>query len=137
MTAVIDAQPFVTAVAAALAAGPSPVSFADSAKPASVGTRPYVVGFFDSGTVEDRSLLSRDGWSTVGTFHCVGLSPEASRIAVRKLRAAILGMHRQVIAGRQVLMPEHLTAVPMQRDDDADPTLFIQIDEWRIRTSPA
>lgn len=133
--AVVDGQPLVAAIASAVTTGG--VAFGDSTKPANVGAKPYVVGFFDSGSVENRSLASRDGWSTVGTFHCVGLSPEAARIAVRRLRAVLLGLHRQVIGGRVLLMPEHLAAVPMQRDDDADPTLFIQIDEWRLRTSPA
>lgn len=130
---VVDARPVVDAIEAAVIAGG--VAFGDGVKPADVGTKPYVVAFFDSGTVDNRSLKSRDGWVITGTFHNSGLTPDAARIATVKLRAAILGLHGQTIAGRQVKMPENLVARPMDRDDDADPPLFIQVDEWRLRLS--
>lgn len=134
MTApVVDARPLVDAIEAAVIAGG--VLFGDGVKPANVGTKPYVVAFFDGGTVDDRSLKSRDGWVLTGTFHCSGLTPDSARIAVRGLRSAILGLRGAVIDGRTVQMPVHLTGAPMTRDDDADPPLFIQVDEWRIRTS--
>lgn len=133
MTApVVDAQPIVAAIKAALAGD---VLLGEGVKPKNVGDEPYVVAFFDAGTVGNRSLVSRDGWSLVGTFHASGLTPESARVAVRKLRAAILGLHLTTVGGRTLLMPEHLSGTPMQRDDDADPPLFIQIDEWRFRTS--
>jgi hypothetical protein len=36
-----------------------------------------------------------------------------------------------------VLMPEQLTSLPLQRDDDLNPPLFDAVSEWRIRTTPA
>lgn len=130
-TPVVDARPVVDAIEAALLAGG--VVFGDSVKPANVGTKPYVVGFFDAGTITDQTMKSRDGWSIVGSFHCSGLSPDSARFAVIKLRAAILGLQGQTIGGRTVLKPTHEVGRPMDRDDDADPPLFIQFDEWRLR----
>jgi hypothetical protein len=132
---VVDAQPLIAAVARAIT--DAQVTFAEAVKPANVGTKPYVVGFFDTGSISDRSLRSRDGLSFVGTFQCAGLTPESARVAVRRLRAALLGLHLTVAGGRQFLMPEHLVGVPMDRDDDADPPLFIAVDEWRFRTTAA
>lgn len=132
MTApVVDPRPVVDAIESALLAGG--VVFGDSVKPADVGAKPYVVGFFDAGTVTDKTMRSRDGWAIVGSFHCSGLSPDSSRFAVLKLRAAILGLRGQTLGGRIAQMPEHLVGRPMGRDDDADPPLFIAYDEWRIR----
>lgn len=132
---VVDSHPVVAAIGSAVTTGG--VAFGDGKKPANVGSKPYVVAFFDAGTVTDRSLASRDGWELYCSFQCAGLSPEAVRIAIRKVRAAVLGLRRQVLGGRLILMPTHEYGAPMSREDDADPTLFIQIDEWRIRTSPA
>lgn len=133
MAVVVDPQPVVAAVKAAVEA--LGVAFGDAQKPTALAGRPYVVAWFDAGTVDDRSLLSRDGWSIVGTFHSVGLTPEAARIAARAVRTAVLGLHRTVIGGRGVLMPENLSSLPLQRDDDVNPPIFDQIDEWQIRTS--
>ena len=134
MTApVVDARPVVAAIKAAVTAGG--VAFGDGKKPTVDDGDPYVVAFFDSGTVDDRSLVSRDGWSITGTFHCSGLTPDASRIATRRLREAVLGLWGATIDGRTVRMPVQLVGRPMDRDDDADPSLFIQVDEWRIRLS--
>lgn len=133
---VVNQQPLIDAIKAAVIAGG--VAFGDGAKPANVGNTPYIVAFFDAGAVESQSLKSRDGWSTTVAAHCSGLSPEAARIAVRRLKAAMLDLHGQVIDGRQVrvMSQDGWRPPPMQRDDDADPTLFIQYDEWRFYTSP-
>jgi hypothetical protein len=93
------------------------------------------VGWFDAGTIDNRSLRSRDGWVCVATFHSFGLTPESARIANRVIRGVVLALHRTVIGGRTVQMPENLVSVPMSRDDDADPAQFLQIDEWRIRAA--
>jgi hypothetical protein len=127
----VDASPLIDAIKAAVTS--AGVAIAEGRKPASVGTRPYIVAFFDAGTVDDRSLRSRDGWSMYCSFQCAGLTPESARFAVRKLRDALLGLHLTVIGGRTVQMPVHEFPAPMTRDDDADPVLFIQIDEWRLR----
>jgi hypothetical protein len=126
MPTVVDPQPLVLAVKAAVeAAG---VAFGDGAKPVVTGSRPWVVAWFDAGQVDDRSLRSRDGWSMVGTFHCLGLTPESARIAARALRGALLGLHLASVGGRTVQMPENVTSLPLQRNDDVNPPLFDVID---------
>jgi hypothetical protein len=130
---VIDAQPLITALAAALSA--QGVAFGEGKKPTVAAGSPYIVGWFDSGTIENRSLRSRDGWSTAVVLQSYGSTPESVRIAVRKGRAAVFSLFGQAVGSRTVLMPEHLSPMPMQRDDDADPPIFWQSDEWRIRTT--
>lgn len=125
-------QPLIDAVKAAVVAGG--VAIGDGIKPANATTR-WLVAWFDGGTIDDRSLRSRDGFTLTVTLHGFGLSPEAARFAIRKARDGILGLHRAVVDGRTVQMPEQLVGLPMQRDDDVDPPLFLQIDEWRIKTS--
>jgi hypothetical protein len=135
MTAPVTAQPLVAAIASGMTS--AGVAFGDGVKPAVSGTKPWVVGWFDAGTIDNRSMRSRDGWSCVATFHSFGLTAESARIANRALRTVVLGLHRAAVGGRVLLMPENLVSVPMSRDDDVDPPLFLQIDEWRFRTSPA
>jgi hypothetical protein len=131
---VATAQPVIDALKAALqTAG---VTLGDGVKPVGATSR-YIVAWFDAGTIDDRSLASRDGFSLVGTFHCYGSTPEAARFASQALTAAVLGLHRQQIGGRAVLMPEQLTSLPLQRDDNLNPPLFDAVSEWRFRTSPA
>ena len=134
MTApVVDPQPLVAALAAAMAA--QGIAYAEGKKPTVTAGSPYIVGWFDSGTVENRSLMSRDGWSTVVTLQSYGNSPESVRVAVRKGRAAVLALYGQAVAGRTVQLPSQSPPPPMQRDDDVQPPLFWQSDEWRIRTA--
>ena len=122
------------ALSAALAA--SNVAFGNGKKPATATTR-YIVAWFDAGSVSDRSLRSRDGWSQVGTFHCYGQTPEAAQGIYGLLTEAILGLHRTTVDGRVLDMPEQLTALPLQRDDNLSPPLFDFVCEWRFRASPA
>jgi hypothetical protein len=131
---VATVQPVIDALRTALAA--DGVAFGDGAKPKTATTR-YVVAWIDAGTVDDWSLLSRDGFSLVGTFHCYGETPEAARFANSKLTAAVLALAGQVLGGRMALMPENLTSLPLQRDDDLNPPLFDAVSEWRIRTTQA
>ena len=134
MTLAVAVQPLVSALKAAVeAAG---VAFGDGKKPATATTR-YIVAFFDGGRVEDSSLASRDGFSVVGTFHCYGQTPDAARFASQKLTAAVLDLRGQTIGDRLLSMPEQLTSLPLQRDDDADPPLFDVVSEWRFATSLA
>jgi hypothetical protein len=134
MTApVVDAQPLIDAIKAEVTA--AGVAIAEGKKPTVSAGRPYIVAFYDSGAVDDRSLRSRDGWAMVGSFQCAGLSPESARFAARKLRGALLALHGATFGDRALQMPAHLGPLPMQRDDDAEPVLFIQIEEWRLRLS--
>lgn len=130
---VVDAQPLVAALTAAMAT--QGIAFAEGKKPTVTAGDPYIVGWFDSGVIEDRSMRSRDGWSTAVVLQSYGASPESVRIAVRQGRAAVLSLNGVVVGGRTVLMPSHSDPPPMQRDDDADPPIWWLSDEWRIRTS--
>ena len=133
----MSVAPLIAALKAAVeAGGASGVPFGDGKKPATATTR-YIVAWFDGGRVEDRSLRSRDGWSAVGTFHCYGQTPDAARYANQKLTAAVLSLFGQAVGDRVLLMPEQVSTVPLQRDDDADPAMFDVISEWRFRASPA
>ena len=132
MTApVVDAGLLVAAIKTAMTG----IAYGEAAKPTVTAGSPYVVAWFDSGTVGDRSLRSRDGFSLVATFQCYGSSPESVRIAVRKVRAAVFSLFGTTVGGRTVLMPESLASPPMQRDDDVQPPLWWQADEWRFRTT--
>jgi hypothetical protein len=130
---VVDAQPLIDAIKAAVTG----VAYAEGKKPAVTAGLPYVVAWFDAGSVTNRSLRSRDGFELVGTFQCYGNSPESVRLAVRKVRAAVFGLFGATVAGRTVQMPEHLPGPPMDRDDDVDPPLWWQTDGWRFRAPPA
>lgn len=133
-TPVVDAQPLVDAITTAVAA--QGLAVGDSEKPTVAAGWPYVIGWFDSGAVTDRSLRSRDGFSLTAPFQVYGFDPDSVRWAIRKLRVAVLGLHLAVVAGRTVQMPEHRAGPPMNRDDKADPgPLWWQFDEWRFRTS--
>jgi hypothetical protein len=131
---VATAQPIIDALKTAVTT--AGMTLGDGKKPTDATTR-YIVAWFDAGTVGDSSLLSRDGFSVVGTFHCYGQTPEAARGVYRVLTVAVLGLAGQTLGTRQVLMPEQLTALPLQRDDSLSPALFDAVCEWRIPTSPA
>lgn len=135
MTTPVAVQPIVSAVKTAVES--RGVLFGDGGKPANVGTKPWIVAWPDGGTYSSRSLRGGDGWSMVLTAHCVGLTPESARIAAAKLSGALYSLFLTTVDGRQVQFPEQLSALPLQRDDDSDPPLFVQIVEWRLRTSPA
>lgn len=128
---VVSAQPLVEAIEAAITG--QGLAFGNGEKPTVVAGRPYVVGWFDSGAVTDRTMRSRDGFALTGTFQVYGSDPDSVQWAVPKLRTAVLSLHGAIVAGRTVLMPSHLASPPMSRDDDADPPIWWQVDEWRFR----
>jgi hypothetical protein len=132
---VVDAQPFADAIKSAMQA--QGIAYAEGKKPSVAVDRPYVVGWLDQGTVDDSSLRMRDGWSLVVVLQSYGLGPDSVRVAVRKARAAMFGLGNTTVGGRRVGLPMHVTPPPMQRDDDADPPIWWQSDEWRIPTTPA
>ena len=131
----VSAQPIVNAIKTGMAARGVP--FGDAKKPTVATGDPWVVGWTDPGQVTDRTLVSRDGFELVLVAHCCGISPESARIARGVLADVLLGLHRQVIGGRLVQMPRNEPGPPMQRDDDAQPAIYVQIVEWRLATSPA
>jgi hypothetical protein len=130
----LDAQLLITALKAAL--NTAGVALGDGVKPSTTSSR-YIVAWFDAGTVDDSSLRSRDGFTMVGTFHCYGTTPEAARFAYRALTGAVLSLAGQTLGSRVVWMPEQLTSLPLQRDDNLSPALFDAVCEWRFRTTPA
>lgn len=107
------------------------------AQPTRDGTKPFIVIWPDAGMGAPRTMR-RDEPAAVETWvcHCLGLTPESAAVAVRKLAAAVYALHRTVVGGRLVQWPEQLSAVPLTRDDDADPPLYDFVVEWRFTTSP-
>lgn len=132
MPTVVDAQPLVDAITTAVAA--QGLTIGDGEKPTVVAGRPYVVHWMSGGTITDRSLKSRDGFRLTAPFHVYGYDPDSVRWALRMLRTAVLGLHLAVVDGRTVQMPVQEEGPPMSRDDDADPPIWWQYDEWRFRT---
>jgi hypothetical protein len=131
---VVDAQPFSDAIKTAMTA--QGITYAEGKRPASVPAgASYIVGWLDSGRVEDRSLKSRDGFSMAVVLQAYGLSPDSVRFAVRKGRSAIASLTGVTAGSRQILPPSHLTGTPMQRDDSVNPPLWWTTDEWRLRTA--
>jgi hypothetical protein len=133
---VVDAQPYADAIEAAVTA--QGVAYAEGRKPDGVPAgHPYIVGWLDAGTVGNRSMRSRDGFSLVVTLQCYGSSVDSVRFAVTRARAAVASLSGAAVGGRVLLVPSHEPSPPMDRDDDADPPIWWQSDEWRFRTSPA
>ncbi|WP_143018732.1 hypothetical protein [Geodermatophilus sp. DSM 45219] len=133
--AIPDAQPLINAVEAAVTSHGFLIG--DGEKPEDVTDRPYIVAWWDAGRITDRTLRSRDGFRVSAIFHSVGQSPEAVRIAVKALRTAILGLNGAQVGGWKVQTPSHHPAIPLARDDDKNPPIWTQADEWHFRLSPA
>lgn len=130
---VVDAQPLVDAVRAAVAAQQVAVDVGQ--KPTVAAGKPWVVMWPDSGAVVDRSLRSRDGFTMRVSFQCFGLSPASALWAVRRVRVAVLGLAEQTVAGRIVRLPSLMESPPpLTRDDDVNPPIWMQYDEARFRT---
>ena len=132
---VVDVQPFSDAVEAAL--NVQGIAHAEGKKPTVAAGLPYIVWWLDPGTVTDRTMASRDGLSVVLVLQSYGLSPDSVRVALRKGRVAMASLVGDTVGAWVLLPPEHTPGPPMQRDDDADPPIWWQSDEWRLRTSPA
>lgn len=107
------------------------------ARPASTGTKPFVVLWPDVGVRSALTMQANDGSTTTLVCHCYGLTKASAEVAERKLAAAVYGLHMTVVDGRRVLYPEQLVALPLSRDDDVNPPLYDLTVEWRIRTCPA
>ena len=132
---VVDAQPFADAIKAALTA--QDIAHAEGKKPAVAAGVPYIVWWLDPGTVTDRSLRSRDGFSLSLVLQHYGNSMDAVRIAVRRGRAAVFSLAGQTAGDRVFLMPSHGSPPPPDRDDKVSPPIWWQTDDWRLPTSPA
>lgn len=106
-------------------------------QPAHAADEPFVVIWPDPGVRSAVTMKANDGLAETWVCHCYGLTPESAEVAVRKLTAAIYGLHRQIVGGRVVQWPEQLSAVPLGIDRDAQPHLYDLTVEWRFRTSLA
>lgn len=134
MAEIVDPQPLINAIKAAIAAQGVAVGVAK--KPVVAAGLPWVVMWPDGGAITNRSMASRDGFLMVLALHCFGLSPDSAWVALRKARVGVTGMANAVVAGRGIQVPIPLESLPpISRDDDVDPPLFMQYDEWRIQTS--
>lgn len=129
-TPVIDSKSLLAAIDTAVTA--AGVAFDVGRKPADATTR-YVIAWPNGGVIENRSMRSRDGWSIVIPTQSYGLSPEAALFAFHAQRRAILGMHGQAFAGKQIHVLTPTDPPPLSRDDDGDKPIWTQYDEWRIR----
>lgn len=96
---------------------------------------PYVVIWPDGGVRSAVTMRANDGLTETWTCHCYGQTAESAQVALRKLTAAIYGLHRTFVDGRLVQYPEQLTALPLSRDDDLNPPLYDLAVEWRYWTS--
>jgi hypothetical protein len=131
--AVVDAQPFADAISTALTA--QGIAHAEGRKPTVGPNLPYVVWWLDTGTITDRSLRSRDGFELVLVLQCYGFGPDAVRFAARNARTAVSALAGVSAGGRMLMVPEQSPSPPMSRDDKADPAIWWQSEEWRLRTS--
>lgn len=129
------AQPLVDAVLSA--ARQQGLQIGDGSVPPRDGTKPWIVAWFDAGTIGPRTLSSRDAWTVTLTAHCLGLSAEAARLAAAKLAGAVQSLYRQTVGGQLVQCPEQISAMPVSRDDSANPAQYDATVEWRFRTSLA
>lgn len=132
MTApVVDAQPLLDEIKAVLrAAG---LAYEVGRKPGNApAAGPWVVGWPDGGAITDRTLRSRDGWSLRVSFQVYGFTIESVNWALPRLRQAVLSIGHTEVGGRTVLLPSHEISQPLSRDDDVEPPLLMQYDEWRF-----
>lgn len=104
-------------------------------QPTRDGTKPWVVIWPDAGVRSAVTMKANDGYAETWVCHCFGLTPDSAAVAARLLTAAIYDLHQDTVGGRLVQFPEQTSAVPLQRDDDADPPLWNYVMEWRLRTS--
>jgi hypothetical protein len=132
---VVDAQPFADAIKSAMQA--QTIAYARGQEACRGGWIPLRRGLAGSGHGDRLVPAGRDGWSLVVVLQCYGLAPDSVRVAVRKSRAAMFSLAGTTVGGRLIGLPMHVTPPPMQRDDDADPPIWWQSDEWHLPTTPA
>lgn len=132
---VVDARPQIAAVEAAIAGAGVPVG--NGEKPDVSAGDAYVVAWFDYGAVGDSSLRSRDGFALTVVLQHYGFDPDSVGWAIIRTRAAVLSLRGTTVDGRVLHAPVHEPGPPMARDDDADPPIWWQSDQWRIESTSA
>jgi hypothetical protein len=99
--------------------------------------KPFIVLWPDSPVRASVRMDLTTGQTTTIVCHCLGLTEQSARIGEAKLAAAVYGLYQTVVDGRFVQYPEQLASLPLTRDDDVSPPLYLLVVEWRLRTSPA
>lgn len=136
MAAQVDINPLVAALDAACTSRGVP--FGDSNRPDDLVTDdPYVVCHTDSGLLTDKSLLGRDGVTVTLVLHSYAWSPQGVRAGRRKVLEALYSVVGSVLGGWKVNVPVHLEALPIEREDQLNPPLYWQTDNFSVRLSPA
>lgn len=106
-------------------------------QPTRVGTKPWVVAWPDAGNVYAATMRWTDGEDLTITFRQYGLTPESAAVADRRVKTACFAQLNTVVDGRRVFAVEQLTAVPLAREDEQDPPVFVYVTEFRFRSTPA
>lgn len=99
--------------------------------------KPFIVLWPDAPVRAPLTMDLTRGETTTIVCHCLGLTPDAARMAEANLAAAVYSLTGTEVDGQTVRYPEQLTAQPLQRDDDVSPPLYLLAVEWRLRTTPA
>lgn len=98
---------------------------------------PLVVLYPDPGDVA-RARISGKRSLTLRVFvHAVGAGPEQALWVGDQARKALLGTP-PAVPGRTVYpLAQTLGGMPLSRDDDVQPPLFVQVTEYEMRSDPA
>lgn len=124
-------------IKAAVQLDPNGIPLGYGKQPTRVGTKPWVVAWPDAGTVYAATMKWNDGRDLTITFRCYGLTPESAAVAVRRVESAAYAQAYTTVDGRHIQYPEQLTAVPLAREDEADPPTYVYVVEWKFRSTPA
>lgn len=99
---------------------------------------PYVVLYPDPGEVGAITLGGERHTITLHVFvHAVGSGPEQALWAGDKVRTALLDQSFTVPGRRLRRIDQELAPPPLNRDDDVQPPLFLQVAEYSLHSEPA
>lgn len=127
----------LSAIQAAVQADPNGVPLGYGKQPTRSGTKPWVVAWPDAGNTYAATMRWTDGEDLTITFRQYGLTPESAKVADRRVKTACFAQLNTVVDGRRVFAVEQLTAVPLSREDEQDPPVFVYVTEFRFRSTPA
>jgi hypothetical protein len=98
---------------------------------------PYVVMYADTGNREAAQLCDDQPYRvwTIQTT-CVGTTREQAAAEAQLVEDAVEGV-RPVVVGRSCTRIKRIVSRPATRDDDVQPAVFYQIDQWRWTSAPA
>lgn len=99
-------------------------------------TAPYAVVYADLGGLDGPMGDRYADLDQTVFVHGVGTGPEQAQWVADKARVALLTT-AITVTGRSVMCVEHVTSVPVQRDDDVTPPLYYSVDEYLLSTTPA